>query len=178
MNVAERTLMKYQASEEWGPQIRSALEKGRKRANDKVKEALFKRAVGYTWDKITHDAKVTKDGEIVPIVKRERVEVAPSEIAAMMWLSNKDPDNWKQKQDIGITQNTRVVAVELKSLDAEGRRNLLKRLEEEKARRLGMGKGSAPAREIAYEDVTKAESVSPGEKKEEGACDSGSDSIP
>lgn len=143
MDCSETTLKTWKRDKVIGPQIAACLKRGHSRANHFVVESLFKRALGYTTEKVTLEEKLDKQGEIVNVRKVERVELAASEIAAMMWLSNKDPDNWKQKQDIGITQNTRVVAVELKGLDAEGRRNLIKQFEAERQRRLGQGKSLA-----------------------------------
>lgn len=78
------------------PAFKRAIQAGKGLANAKVERALFERATGYEHpeDKIF----LGKDGQpvIVPTIKH----YPPDTAAAMAWLKNKDPENWKDKQDI------------------------------------------------------------------------------
>ena len=170
LRVSEHTLLKWRRDKKWGPLMEQATKKGHAQANERVQQSLFKRAVGYSYEKVTYEEKVDKTGALIPTTKREIIEYAPSEVAAMMWLSNKDPDNWKQKQDIGITQNTRYVPVELSKLSPEERKAYLLKLEAEKQRRLGVAKSPGgenralqeAAKDAQFEEAPKDEVANPG----------------
>jgi len=135
LRISEHTLSKWKRDAVIGPLIQEAIKKGLAQANERVQQSLYRRAVGYAYEKITYDEKVDKNGTVIPVKKKEIVEFAPSEVAAMMWLSNKDPENWKQRQDIGLTQNTRIIPVELSKLDAQARVELLERFRKEAQKR-------------------------------------------
>lgn len=76
------------------PSFAAAWDEGAKFASAKVAGALFKRAVGYD----TIRWKETKDG-----IMREQVHVEPNVPACVFWLTNKNPDQWKNKSgpDVG-----------------------------------------------------------------------------
>lgn len=82
------------------PEVAEALKIGQSRAKEKVERALFRRAIGYTIEEVTQEERLTKDGDKVPLIKRVVRDLAPEPIAAMMWLSNKFPEEWKNRQDI------------------------------------------------------------------------------
>ena len=69
--------------------------KAKSEADNKVEEALFKRAIGYEHpeDKIFND-----NGEalIVPTIKH----YPPDPVSAIFWLKNRRPEAWKDKQEI------------------------------------------------------------------------------
>lgn len=77
------------------PEFREAYEQGRMTADQKVVGALLKRATGYK-------RKVTKafcsNGVIV--TKEIKEDVPPSDAAIQFWLKNRQPDRWKEKQEI------------------------------------------------------------------------------
>ena len=79
------------------PEITNALSKGREVTDYKVESALLKSALGYTT-KETTIVSVLKDGQMVE-AKRQTVikEVAPSVSACQVWLYNRMPDKWKNK---------------------------------------------------------------------------------
>lgn len=79
------------------PEITNALSKGREVTDYKVESALLKSALGYTT-KETTIVSVLKDGKMVE-AKRQTVikEVAPSVSACQVWLYNRMPDKWKNK---------------------------------------------------------------------------------
>jgi len=90
VNVAtiQRWKIKY-------PEFRDSINKDKAYSNGKVKEALFKRACGYSHeeDKIFNDSGVPL---VVPTIKH----YPPDTAAAFIWLKNRDPDNWRDKQEV------------------------------------------------------------------------------
>lgn len=70
------------------PEFAAAWDDGKLHASAKVAAALFKRACGYDVVKV----KTTPRGTI-----RETVHIEPSVPACVFWLTNKRPDQWKNK---------------------------------------------------------------------------------
>lgn len=70
------------------PDFAAALKDGRVQADVKVVAALYKRALGFKETKI----KETKDG-----LFREEVVYPPDVKACAFWLTNRRPDQWKNK---------------------------------------------------------------------------------
>ena len=71
---------------------------GKEIADDMVERSLFQRAVGYAH--IDSDVKVIdKQIVITPIIKK----YPPDTAAATLWLKNRRPDKWRDKQDVEVT---------------------------------------------------------------------------
>lgn len=68
---------------------------GKERADERVERALFNRAVGYTFE----SEKVFQfQGEVI---RADTVEhVPPDPGAAKLWLTNRRPEQWREKQEI------------------------------------------------------------------------------
>lgn len=70
-----------------------ALIAGKENADARVERALYNRAVGYTFE----SEKVFQfQGEIIRADTTEHVPPDPS--AAKLWLTNRKPDDWRDKQ--------------------------------------------------------------------------------
>lgn len=83
-----------------------------------VEQVLLKRAKGYSYDETTKepvivdkgkvDGEVIEEGETVEeaveqslvITKVVTKEVAPSEVAIIFWLKNREPQRWSDKKEI------------------------------------------------------------------------------
>jgi len=71
---------------------------GKEKADERVQRALFNRAVGYTFE----SEKVFQfQGDIIRAPTREHVPPDPS--AAMNWLKNRRPDEWRDKREHEVT---------------------------------------------------------------------------
>lgn len=92
--VSIRTIYRWKLEH---PEFAEALEVGKDVADQAVERSLYKRAVGYTFD--GEDIKVV-DGEIVRIERMEHVPPDPK--AAMFWLQNRRPENWKAVNRVKI----------------------------------------------------------------------------
>lgn len=71
-------------------------------ADDMVEASLFRRAVGYSHKavKIFYNAKMDE------VTEHHYIEhYPPDTVAAIFWLKNRRPDDWREKTDIAIEDN-------------------------------------------------------------------------
>lgn len=78
------------------PEFCEALNAGGVVADAKVARSYYSRAIGYTFDKA--HAFVDRHGEEHVITVREKLHPDPG--AALNWLKNRQPDLWREKQQI------------------------------------------------------------------------------
>ena len=77
--------------------IADTLKENKQIADIAVENALYKRALGYTYTETTKEAgKVTKTVE---------KEVVPDTKAQIFWLKNRQPERWRDKQEVQNTGN-------------------------------------------------------------------------
>jgi hypothetical protein len=82
--------------------FREATKAGKEAADDRVEASLYHRAVGYSHDavKIFMPANATE-----PVVASYREHYPPDTSAASLWLRNRRPDKWRDKQEHEHTGN-------------------------------------------------------------------------
>lgn len=82
------------------PKFSESLKTGKEVADDRVVHALYNRALGFSHEDT--DIRVV-DGAIIetPIIKH----YAPDTTAAIFWLKNRRPDEWRDKQEIEHSGN-------------------------------------------------------------------------
>lgn len=121
----------------------AAIKKGRDVFDtQEVEQSLLKRAKGYGYDEITKepvmvdkgvvDEKDIEEGETVEeavenslaVTKVVTKEVAPSEVAIIFWLKNRQPQRWSDKKEIdhrieGITEPLTVEEMKKRIIEAE-----------------------------------------------------------
>lgn len=81
------------------PEFGEAIVKGKAFADAKVAEALYQRACGYSHeeDKIfIHQGK--------PVIVKTTKHYPPDPTSALFWLKNRNPENWREKQDVNFNQ--------------------------------------------------------------------------
>src|SRR5262249_55666763 len=80
------------------PDFCSALIEGKDFFDDRVERALAQKAVGYTYN----SEKVMQfEGQVV---RADIVEHIPPDVSAIkLWLSNRRPDKWREKQEVTVT---------------------------------------------------------------------------
>ena len=76
-------------------QFCEAVRAGKERSDERVERALFNRAVGYSFES---EKVFQHQGEIIRAPTVEHVPPDPG--AAMNWLKNRNPDTWRDKQEI------------------------------------------------------------------------------
>ena len=100
--------------------ICNSLKKGREVADYEVENALFKRALGYTYEE-----KTFEDGVLRKVVVKE---VAPDTTAQIYWLKNRKPDKWRDKvvdseNEEAITNASDILVKIRKTVDDRYERN-------------------------------------------------------
>lgn len=89
--VSDRTIYRWQNQY---PEFCQALKVGKAQADDRVERSLYHKAVGYTFD----SEKVFQfQGAIVRAETKEHVP--PDTTAAIFWLKNRRPEQWRDKTE-------------------------------------------------------------------------------
>lgn len=86
-------------------QIFHALKKGKDVIDIEVEKKLLQRAMGYEYEEvrtIIEDNGTDKDGKPKQKKRVEKItkHVAPDTTAQFFWLKNRQPEKWRDKQDI------------------------------------------------------------------------------
>ncbi len=96
----------------------NALKAGKSAADERVVQSLYHRAVGYTFD----SEKVFQfQGAVVRAPVREHVP--PDTTAAIFWLKNRKPEEWRDKREIehsGAIDLASITDDELARIASEG----------------------------------------------------------
>ena len=81
-------------------EFRSAIEHGKTQADAEIAESLFNRARGYTHEatKIFMPA-----GSEAPVYAPYVKHYPPDTNAALAWLSRRQPEKWKDRQEVNVT---------------------------------------------------------------------------
>lgn len=77
-----------------------ALKRNKEVADLEVENALFKRALGYSYEEIEE----TYEGKTLVEKKVKKKKMAPDVTAQIIWLKNRKPQDWRDKRDIAIEQ--------------------------------------------------------------------------
>ncbi len=94
-DVSARTLYRWKNTY---PEFCQALKAGKAPTDERVERSLFERAVGYERDEV--DIRVV-NGEIVQTPIRKFYP--PDTTAAIFWLKNRKPSDWRDKTDVDLT---------------------------------------------------------------------------
>lgn len=100
-DVSEKTINNWK---EMHKEFYSALKKGKEIADANVASRLYQKAMGYEHDDI--ELKVVSIGNNMGSEVQEvpvRKYYPPDTTAAIFWLKNRQPKNWRDKQDIEHT---------------------------------------------------------------------------
>ena len=101
MSIHRDTLLKWRKR---FPNLEEIMRKSKAVVDQQVENALFKRALGYTWEEETRER--TSGGEMV-LVKTVTRHVPPDVTAQIFWLKNRKPEEWRDKRDIGLSGSTK-----------------------------------------------------------------------
>lgn len=78
------------------PEFREAMLRGKEAADDRVERSLFHRAVGYSHPAVKIFMPA---GAGEPVYAPYTEHHAPETAAASLWLRNRRPDKWRDKQE-------------------------------------------------------------------------------
>ncbi len=109
-DISERLGVGLTTFYEWKktkPEIVEVLKRGKEIVDLEVENALFKRALGYKYTEITKEpVQNPATGKFDLEVTKEVVkEVVPDTTAQIFWLKNRKPKDWRDRQNINITNN-------------------------------------------------------------------------
>lgn len=95
LGIQESTLYEWKKKHK---DFAEAIKAGKKQSDEAVVNALFQRAVGYSHfeDKIN---VVNNEVVTTPVIK----QYPPDTQACRLWLTNRRPEEWREKQDIEMT---------------------------------------------------------------------------
>lgn len=113
MQIAEKMRISLTTYYDWQnkyPELSEAIKKGKAPVDDMVENALFKRAIGYSYVETTTDFELIDtgkvDGDGKPVMEKKiksvrsvKKEMAPDVGAAAFWLKNRRPDRWREKRE-------------------------------------------------------------------------------
>lgn len=95
--VQESTINNWKQNE---PKFLESLKRGKIVADMEVADSLHKRATGYEQE-VVKVFQFQGEPVIVPVIEK----IAPDTGAAMAWLKNRQPRQWRDKQDIEHSGN-------------------------------------------------------------------------
>lgn len=107
--IDKSTLYDWQVAH---PEFREAILSGKQAPDDRVERSLYERALGYSvkTEKLFNDKG--------NVVRAETIEhYPPDTTAAIFWLKNRRPAEWRDKQDIEHSGNLAVTRIERKIVD-------------------------------------------------------------
>ena len=113
VQIAEKMRISLTTYYDWQnkyPELSEAIKKGKAPVDDMVENALFKRAVGYSYVETTTDFELIDTGQVdedgkpvmgkkIKSVRSVKKEMAPDVGAAAFWLKNRRPDRWREKRE-------------------------------------------------------------------------------
>ncbi len=84
------------------PQFLESIKKGKKLADSNVADRLYQRAMGFEHD--SEEIKVISVGKesVIERVPTRKI-YPPDSVAAIFWLKNRNPDRWRDKQEVDHT---------------------------------------------------------------------------
>lgn len=77
------------------PEFYEAIKRGKRPANIIVENALYKRCVGFEYDEVTQEIGKDEKGKQVIRKKTVKKHVVPDVNAIRFWLTNREPELWK-----------------------------------------------------------------------------------
>lgn len=111
LGVDESTITRWKQA---SPEFLHALKEGKEISDSKVVKSLFERAIGYSHPDVhisNYQGAITK----TPITKH----YPPDPTSMIFWLKNRQPDKWREKQELELTKPLEVVIT-----DYRGKKNL------------------------------------------------------
>ena len=124
--VDERTINNWKIEH---PTFFQSIKSGKIEADAVISSSLFKSAKGYTSKEITYermDADINPESEepedtMFEVFRKKVVvkDVAPNPTAIIFWLKNRQPQKWRDKQEIKMEAEIGIVWEENKTYEAQ-----------------------------------------------------------
>lgn len=133
MGIGRTTLYNYKTKHQ---RIEAALVKGKEVVDRQVENALLKAAIGFEYQEVTKEPIFEEnpltglEEEVMRVTKIVTKQVSPNTTAAIFWLKNRKPHEYRDKQVVEHSGNVRN-KIDLSSLSVEELRNLAKETQED-----------------------------------------------
>ena len=117
--VAEKLGVDRSTIEVWRnrfPAVNEAIKKGKAPVDKRVVSALYRSAIGYTYDEVVKEPRALTEDEIaekralgealekpLEVTKKTRKYMAPNVLAQMFFLKNRMPDDWKDRSSVNLS---------------------------------------------------------------------------
>lgn len=92
LQISKTTLIKYRKKHR---ELMNALKTGKEEADVVIENSMFKSAMGFNYK----EQVVTNKGDVVTVEKFH----PPSVTAQIFWLKNRKPQQWRDKQEVGVS---------------------------------------------------------------------------
>lgn len=117
MGIAKSTLNLWKKRH---PSFSDSLKENKQIADAKVKESLYKRALGYSVKEKKVIVEMDSDGNQKPAkIETTEKQIAPDTTAQIFWLKNRDPKNWRDRQEVDVTVNPFLELMQEATADGE-----------------------------------------------------------
>lgn len=122
MGISWRLFYKWK---QYNEDFAEAVKLGKKRPNEKVEAALFKRAVGFEFTEVTKELPAViadKEGRIPeglpPLIVTKTVKkyIPPDTTGAIFWLINRDRSRWKDTRHIEVGGGTQPIQLSIRMI--------------------------------------------------------------
>lgn len=107
--VEESTLNNWKHAH---PEFMESIKKGKSQADADVADRLYQRAMGFEHPDV-HVSNFQGNVTLTPI----RKVYAPDTTAAIFWLKNRKPAEWRDKQDVEHTGSVEITKIERTVID-------------------------------------------------------------
>lgn len=88
------------------PKLYALLAYNKECADLLVENSIYKRACGYEFEETTTEVVVNKDGAgSTTYVKKTKKHIPADTTAAIYWLKNRKPADWRDKKEVDLTVN-------------------------------------------------------------------------
>ena len=104
LGISKTTFYKFKNEHS---ELSELLKKGKEVIDYEVENALLKRALGYEYEEKTYETKYNiETGKLEEVLtKRVTKQVSPDTTAQIYWLNNRKPKQWRNKQNIDLSND-------------------------------------------------------------------------
>jgi len=88
------------------PELLEAIKRGKKKPDEEVEKALYKRATGYEEEEVITVVRGS-GAEAYTEVRRIKKKIIPDVTAIIFWLKNRKPKKWRDKHE--VEETTRII---------------------------------------------------------------------
>lgn len=95
LGISQRTYFEYKAKY---PHFSQAIKSGQQEAIQTAEDSLFRRVTGFTYTETVIEEEM---GTVIK-TKKTKKTVLPDPVSCIFYLKNKDPENWRDRQELSI----------------------------------------------------------------------------